>query len=106
MSKLQMIHQLMNCCALLIITLYTDKIYTLEQLTHFYEQLNKKEEHPVLSSIDIKEKLIAKLKRKLIFRKSSYSTSNKSEYVILSEESLVTNCFESVIEVEYQTPCP
>ena len=33
----------------------------------------------------------------MIFRKSSYSTSNKSEYVISSEESLVSNCLESVI---------
>ena len=33
----------------------------------------------------------------MIFRKSSYSTSNKSECVISSEESLVSNCLESVI---------
>ena len=34
------------------------EIYTLAQLRHFYEQLNEKEEHPVLHSIDIKEKVI------------------------------------------------
>ena len=73
------------------------EIYTLAQLRHFYEKLNEKKEHPVLCSIDIKEKLIEKFKQKLIFRKSSYSTSNKSEYVISSEESLVPNCLESVI---------
>ena len=77
--------------------IHRQEIYTLAQLRHFYEQLNEKEEHPVLRSIDIKEKLIEKFKQKLIFRKSSYSTSNKSEYVISSEESLVPNCLESVI---------
>ena len=77
--------------------IHRQKIYTLAQLRHFYEQLNKKEEHPVLRSIDIKEKLIEKFKQTLIFRKSSYSISNKSEYVILSKESLVPNCIESVI---------
>ena len=77
--------------------IHRQEIYTLAQLRHFYEQLNEKEEHPVLRSIDIKEKLIEKFKQKLIFRKFSYSTSNKSEYVISSEESLVPNCLESVI---------
>ena len=43
------------------------------------------------------EKLIEKFKQKLIFRKSSYSTRNKSEYLISSEESLVPNGLESVI---------
>ena len=33
----------------------------------------------------------------MIFKKSSYSTSNKSEYVISPEKSLVSNCLESVI---------
>ena len=59
--------------------------------------MNEKEEHPVLHSIDIKEKLIIKFKQNLIFRKFSFSTSNKSEYVISSEESLIPNCLESVI---------
>ena len=77
--------------------IHRQEVYTLAQLRQIYEQLNEKEEHPVLRSIDIKEKLIEKFKQKLIFRKSSYSTSNKSEYVISSEESLVPNCLESVI---------
>ena len=68
--------------------IHRQEIYTLAQLRHFYEQLNEKEEHPVLRSIDIKEKLIEKFKQKLIFRKSSYSTRNTSEYVISSQEVL------------------
>ena len=77
--------------------LHRQAISTLAKLGHFYEQLNEKKEHPVLRSIDIKEKLIVKFKQKLIFRKFSYSSSNKSEYVVSSEESLVPNCLESVI---------
>ena len=42
--------------------IHRQEIYTLAQLRHFYEQLNEKEEHPVLRSIDIKEKLIEKFK--------------------------------------------
>ena len=77
--------------------MHRQAISTLAKLGHFYEQLNEKKEHPVLRSIDIKEKLILKFKQKLIFRKFSYSTSNKLEYVVSSEESLVPNCSESVI---------
>ena len=73
------------------------EIYSVAQLRHFYEQLNEKEEHSVLRSIDMKGKLIVKCKQKLVFRKFLYSTSNKSEYVVSSEESLVPNCLESVI---------
>ena len=73
------------------------EIYPVAQLRHFYEQLNEKEEHSVLRSIDMKGKVIVKCKQKLVFRKFLYSTSNKSEYVVSSEESLVPNCLESVI---------
>ena len=34
-------------------SIHRQEIYTLAQLRHFYEQRNKKEEHPVLRSIDI-----------------------------------------------------
>ena len=77
--------------------IHRQEIYTLAQLRHFCKHLNEKEEQPVLRSIDKKENLIEKLKQKLIFRKSSYSTSNKSKYVIWSEKILVPNCLESII---------
>ena len=59
--------------------------------------MDEKEEHPVLRSIDIKENLVEKFKQKLICRKLSYCTSNRSKYVISLEEILVHNCLESVI---------
>ena len=34
---------------------HRQEIYTQAQLRHFYEQLNEKEKHPVLRSIDIKK---------------------------------------------------
>ena len=49
--------------------IHKQEIYTVAQQRHFYEQLNEKEEHPVLHSIDIKEKLVVKFKQNLIFRK-------------------------------------
>ena len=49
--------------------IHRQEINTLAQLRHFYEQLNKKEEHPLLRSIDIKEKTNRKIQAKTVIQK-------------------------------------
>ena len=69
------------------------EIYTLAQLRHFYEELSAEgETNSTLGSIDLKNKLVGKFYYKLKFMKfSQSSTSNRSEFVMSADESILPN---------------
>ena len=70
------------------------EIYTLAQLTRFYEELSGGDRsHPKLRSIDLKGRLQEKFQDKLKFICPTKSnSSNPSEYVISSSENLIADC--------------
>ena len=86
------IEQLFNLVNYHIIIKY--EIYTLAQLTWFYEELSGGDgSHPKVRSIDLKGRLQEKFQDKLEFIRPTHSnSSNISEYVMSSSENLLANC--------------
>ena len=70
------------------------EIYTLAQLTRFYEELSGGDRsHPKLRSIDLKGRLQEKFQDKLKFiRPTQSNSSNTSEYVMSPSENLIADC--------------